>query len=66
MLTQATRMHITTEGTMQNIQTKISTNVLIDLKRKKFNVHEIHTDENKRNRHTADLQTSILNAYNKT
>jgi hypothetical protein len=63
MLTQATRMHITTEGTMQNIQTKISTDVLIDLERKKFN---LHTDENKRKRHTADLQASILNAYNKT
>jgi hypothetical protein len=58
-------MHITTEGTMQNIRTTISTNVLIDLERKKFNVHEIHTDENKRKRHTADLQTTILNAYNK-
>jgi len=57
-------MHIATEGSMQNIQTKISSNVLIDLERKKFNIHEIHTDENKRKRHTADLQTSTLNAYN--
>jgi len=44
---------------MQNRRTTISTNVLIDLERKKFNVHEIHTDENKRKRNTADLQTSI-------